>query len=84
MANQAGGDGYGPDELDRDTSGRLGSGERRVAGWQRALRWVAWLAFLGIAVKNSDRPSFGALEFLALAIAIGVSVWCLARPLDRS
>ncbi|OBI87529.1 hypothetical protein [Mycobacterium asiaticum] len=57
------------------------SGERRVAGFQRALRWVAWLAFLGIAVKNSDRPSFGALEFLALAIAIGVSVWCLARPL---
>lgn len=81
MANQVGSDGYGPDELDRDTSGRHGSGERRVAGWQRVLRWVAWLAFLGIAVKNSDRPSFGALEFLALAIAIGVSVWCLARPL---
>lgn len=57
------------------------TGERRLAGWQRALRWIAWLTFLGVAIKNSDRSSFGALEFLTLAIAIGVSVWCMARPL---
>lgn len=58
-----------------------GTSERRVAGWQRALRWVAWLTFLGLAVANSGRASFGALEFLSLAVAIGVSIWCLARPL---
>lgn len=57
------------------------SAERRVAGWQRALRWVAWLTFLGVAVVHSDRASFGGLEFLTLAVAIGVSIWCLARPL---
>jgi hypothetical protein len=33
-----------PDELEAagdDTSEGTGEGERRVAGWQRALRWVA-------------------------------------------
>ncbi|OBJ83430.1 hypothetical protein A9W97_22490 [Mycobacterium gordonae] len=52
-----------------------------MAGWQRALRWAAWLTFLGLAVVNSDRASFGAPEFLSLAVAVGVSIWCLARPL---
>ena len=56
-------------------------GERRIAGWQRALRWIAWLTFLGAAVYHSDRAAFGALEFLTLAVAIGVSIWCMARPL---
>lgn len=55
--------------------------ERRLAGWQRALRWVAWLTFLGVAIAHSDRPSFGGLEFLTLAVAIGVSIWCMAKPL---
>lgn len=55
--------------------------ERRVAGWQRALRWVAWLTFLGLAILHSDRESFGPVELLALAAAIGVSVWCMAKPL---
>ncbi|MFV8320939.1 hypothetical protein [Mycobacterium sp. 23] len=62
-------------------STRPGGAERRVAGWQRALRWAAWLTFLGLAVANSDRAAFGAVEFLSLAVAIGVSIWCLARPL---
>lgn len=55
--------------------------ERRPAGWQRALRWAAWLSFLGLAIANSQQASFGAVEFLALAVAIGVSVWCMAKPL---
>jgi hypothetical protein len=55
--------------------------ERRPAGWQRALRWVAWLTFLGLAAVNSREVSFGGPELLALAVAIGVSVFCLARPL---
>lgn len=54
---------------------------RRLAGWQRALRWAAWLTFVGLVIAHSDRDSFGALEFLALAVAIGVSVWCMAKPL---
>lgn len=57
------------------------SAERRLAGWQRALRWISWLTFLGVAIANSDRPSFGGLEFLTLAVAIGVSIWCMAKPL---
>ena len=28
--------------------------ERRITSWQRALRWVAWLSFLGLAVYNSQ------------------------------
>jgi hypothetical protein len=27
--------------------------ERRITWWQRALRWVAWLTFLGLAVSCS-------------------------------
>jgi len=27
--------------------------ERRLAGWQRARRWAAWLEFLGLAVWTS-------------------------------
>lgn len=55
--------------------------ERRPAGWQRALRWVAWLSFLGLAIRNSQSVSFGGLEFLALAVAIAVSIFCVAKPL---
>lgn len=54
---------------------------RRLAGWQRALRCVAWLTFVGLAIAHSDRDSFGGVEFLALAAAIGVSIWCMAKPL---
>ena len=59
----------------------LETGERRPAGWQRALRWVAWLAFLGLAIWKSQTVSFGGLEFLALALAIGISIFCVAKPL---
>jgi hypothetical protein len=55
--------------------------ERLLTWWQRALRWIAWLTFLGLAIWNSQRVSFGALEFLALFAAIGISVWCMAKPL---
>jgi hypothetical protein len=55
--------------------------ERRPAGWQRALRWVAWLAFLGLAIWNSQRVSFSGVEFVALAAAIGISIFCVAKPL---
>lgn len=61
--------------------GQERTAERRPSGWQRGLRWAAWLVFLGLAVLNSQRISFGAVEFLALAVAIGVSIWCLAKPL---
>lgn len=54
---------------------------RRLAGWQRALRWVVWLTFLGLAIAHSDRESFGPVELLALAAALGVSIWCMAKPL---
>jgi hypothetical protein len=57
------------------------TGERRVAGWQRALRWAAWLTFLALAVWNSQSVYFSSLEWLALAAAVGVSIWCLAKPL---
>jgi hypothetical protein len=50
-----------------------------------ALRWVAWLTFLGLAirdaVKNPGSVYFSPLEFVALAAAIGVSIWCVAKPL---
>ena len=59
----------------------LETAERRPAGWQRALRWVAWLAFLGLAIWKSQTVSFGGLEFLALALAIGISIFCVAKPL---
>jgi hypothetical protein len=59
----------------------LETAERRVAGWQRALRWVAWLTFLGLAVWNSQNVYFSPLEWLALAAAIGISIFCLAKPM---
>jgi hypothetical protein len=46
MANQVQGDGYEPDDMvepEKDDA----TPERRVAGWQRALRWIAWLTFIG-------------------------------------
>ena len=55
--------------------------ERLATWWQRALRWIAWLTFLGLAIWNSQRVSFGPLEFLALFAAIAISVWCMAKPL---
>ena len=55
--------------------------ERRAAGWQRALRWVAWLGFLGLAIWKSQSVSFSGLEFLALAVAIGISIFYVAKPL---
>jgi len=54
--------------------------ERRPAWFQRALRWLTWLSFLGAAILNSQQTSFGGLEFLLLALAIGVSIWCMASP----
>ncbi len=55
--------------------------ERRITGWQRALRWAAWLVFLGLAVWNSQRVTFSGLEWIALVAAVGISIWCMARPL---
>jgi hypothetical protein len=69
----------GGDALERDEDKPAPA--RRVAGWQRALRWVAWLSFAGVAIAGSQRPSFGGVELLALAVAIAISVWCLAKPL---
>jgi hypothetical protein len=60
------------------------TGERLLTWWQRAVRWIAWLAFLGLAIWNSQSVSFGPLEFLALFVAIGISIWCVAKPLGRS
>jgi hypothetical protein len=77
MANQ---EPFEPDDtLESDEDD--GPPPRRIAGWQRALRWVAWLTFVGLAIARSDRNSFGGVEFLALAAAIGVSIFCMARPL---
>lgn len=45
------------------------------------LRWAAWLAFLGLAIWKSQSVSFSGLEFLALAVAIGISIFCVAKPL---
>jgi hypothetical protein len=55
--------------------------ERRITWWQRALRWIAWLTFLGLAIYNSQSVSFSPLEWVALIAAIGISIWCMARPL---
>jgi hypothetical protein len=59
----------------------LDTGDQKVADWQRQLRWVAWLTFLGLAVYNSQSVYFSAPEWLALIAAIGISIWCLAKPL---
>ena len=55
--------------------------ERLLTWWQRALRWIAWLTFLGLAVWNSQSVSFGPLEWMALIAAIAISIWCMAKPL---
>jgi hypothetical protein len=55
--------------------------ERRLTSWQRAVRWVLWLTFLGLAVANSQRVQFSGLEWLALVAALGFSIWCMAKPL---
>ena len=55
--------------------------ERRITWWQRALRWIAWLTFLGLAIYNSQSVYFSPLEWLALIAAIGISIWCMAKPL---
>jgi hypothetical protein len=57
------------------------TGERRLTGWQRAVRWVLWLTFLGVAIWKSQKVGFGALEFAALAAAVAFSIWCMAKPL---
>jgi hypothetical protein len=55
--------------------------ERLPTWWQRALRWAAWLSFLGLAMVNSQRMSFSPLEWLVLIAAIAISIWCMAKPL---
>jgi hypothetical protein len=77
-----------PAEPDRDsnesrveTQDGESTSDRRVGSWQRALRWVAWLTFIGLAIANSDSASFGLIDGLALLVALGVSVWSLANPL---
>lgn len=57
------------------------TGERRLTGWQRAVRWLLWLTFLGLAIWKSQNVGFGGLEFAALAAAVGFSIWCMAKPL---
>jgi hypothetical protein len=42
---------------------------------------VAWLTFLGLAIWKSQSVSFSGVEFLALAVAIGISIFCMAKPL---
>lgn len=59
----------------------LETAERLLTWWQRALRWVAWLTFLALAIWNSQSVSFGPLEWMALIFAIAISGWCMARPL---
>ena len=42
---------------------------------------MAWLGFLGLAIWKSQSVSFSGLEFLALAAAIGITIFCVAKPL---
>lgn len=51
------------------------------AGWQRAVRWVLWLTFLGLAIWQSQNVGFSGVEWAALVAALAFSVWCMARPL---
>ena len=55
--------------------------ERRITWWQRALRWIAWLTFLGLAIYNSQSVYFSGREWVALIAAVGISIWCMAKPL---
>jgi hypothetical protein len=57
--------------------------ERRITWWQRALRWVAWLTFLCLAVYNTQSVYFSPLEWVALIAALGISIWCMAKPLGE-
>lgn len=57
------------------------TGERRLTGWQRAVRWILWLTFLALAVWNSQNVQFSGVEWVALIAAIGFSIWCMAKPL---
>ncbi|MDT5016477.1 MAG: hypothetical protein QOD39_2637, partial [Mycobacterium sp.] len=50
--------------------------ERLLTWWQRALRWIAWLSFVALAMRNSQSVYYGPLEWLALIAAIAVTVWC--------
>jgi hypothetical protein len=45
------------------------------------LRWIAWLTFLGLAFYNSQSVYLSGREWLALIAAIGISIWCMAKPL---
>jgi hypothetical protein len=42
---------------------------------------VAWLTFLGLAVYNTQSVYFSPLEWVALIAALGISIWCMAKPL---
>jgi hypothetical protein len=70
-----------PDDHLREAEDVESTPERQVGSWQRALRWVAWLTFIGLAIANSGSESFGLLDGLALVVAIGVSIWSTAKPL---
>jgi hypothetical protein len=39
------------------------------------------LAFLGLAVFNSQSVYFSGREWVALIAAVGISIWCMAKPL---
>lgn len=47
------GDGHQARQQPEDTA------ERRITWWQRALRWVAWLTFLGLAIWKSGSAAVG-------------------------
>lgn len=42
---------------------------------------MAWLGFLGLAIWKSQSVSFSGTGFLALAAAIGITIFCVAKPL---
>jgi threo-3-hydroxy-L-aspartate ammonia-lyase len=42
---------------------------------------VAWLTFLDLAAYNTQSVYFSPPEWLALIAAIGISIWCMAKPL---
>lgn len=54
--------------------------ERRLAGWQRAVRWALWLTFLGLAIWKSQSVQFSGVEWLVLVAAIAFNIWCMAKP----